>query len=59
MTICYRDNHLTREFHSQHISIWVRALTEQTKTSDSIDLPETDIHQKITELAEKIVKEEP
>ena len=37
----------------------MKALTEQTKTSDSIDLPEIDIHQRITELAVKIVKAEP
>ncbi len=37
----------------------MKALTEQTKTSDSIDLPEMGIHQKITELAGKIAKAEP
>ncbi|MHA1906885.1 MAG: DUF116 domain-containing protein [Candidatus Thorarchaeota archaeon] len=34
-------------------------MTEQTKPSDSIDLPEIDVHHRIRELAVKIAKSEP
>ncbi|MHA2424044.1 MAG: DUF116 domain-containing protein [Candidatus Thorarchaeota archaeon] len=34
-------------------------MTEQIKTSDSVDLPEIDIHQRISELAGKIARAEP